>query len=274
MKCSCSSLIIRPSFITVLIAAILKALGLCSNTLTLFLQFWRFWQYFTADILSHKIFHGLRQHYTVHNESKHVNNARVSIKWHIFFPPIPKNCFWDASNMERTTKVLQFKISPARLGTDHFTALLTRVKLNVVFACVISLNYGCFIFKTRQRWNYNICFTGIWFSARADARGKTAPKLRSIQPERGFAWYDGPVRVRWDRWPLRSRWSIRAFISETWEEVEDGCPGVRYSDKLPPIQRLAACPPPSLLTSIWSHLYPCPLSASSHSLHFLSEAQV
>lgn len=112
--------------------------------------------------------------------------------------------------------------------------------------CAISLNYGSFIFKTRQRWNYNICCTGIWFSARVDTREKQLGTWRALSLRgEGFGWNNGQVWVRPDRWPLHSRWPIRAFISEIWEEVEDGGPGVRHGDKLCPIQPLAALPPPS-----------------------------
>lgn len=125
--------------------------------------------------------------------------------------------------------------------------------------------------KTRQRWNYNICFTGGRFSARADARRKTAPELRSVEPESEFGSHSGRAQVRRDHWPLRSRWPVRAFISETWEQVEDGGPGVRYADKLPPIRPPSSLPPhlhliPSLSSSFVC-LFPLPpLSFRSQSI--------
>lgn len=136
----------------------------------------------------------------------------------------------------------------------------------------ISLNYGSFIFKTRQRWNYNICCTGIWFSARVDTREK---QLRTWREEGGaVGWYNGQMWVRPDRWPRHSRWPIRAFILKIWEEVEDSGPGVRHADKLP-LNSAARCPPsllphlrliPSLSSSFVCLLSLTPLSFWSQSI--------
>lgn len=169
------------------------------HTDLIFSSFCRFWQYF--------LYTGLGQHYTIHNDSKHVNNAWVSIKYYTFpFPRFLKTVFetpvtWNCN--------LTFHPQDRSLHGP-----LTRVKLNAVFVRVISLSCGCFIFKTRQRWNYNICFTGVWFSARADARGKKQLRSRrASSPRGGFAWYNGPAWVRRDRWPLLGCWSVRAFTS-------------------------------------------------------------
>lgn len=64
----------------------------------------------------------------------------------------------------------------------------------------------------------------------------------------------GKLRWKWDHSPLRNYWPIRAFISDTWEEVEDGGPGVHHTDKLPSIQLLATCLPSSLPPNL--HLIP------------------
>lgn len=55
------------------------------------------------------------------------------------------------------------------------------------------------------------------------------------------------------------------------KRAEDGGPGVRYADKLPPNSAARRLPS---LASLWSHLYPRPLCASSYALNFLSEAGV
>lgn len=175
------------------------------------------------------------------------------------------------SNMESSIE----DKSPPQFQTSQDLAQITSQLSNEskmdFFVCGWLL-YGCVIVKVRQRWNYNICFPGIWFSARVDAT-EAAQTLKSIESERVFGWYSRREWVKRVCQPLHSRWPPRAFISETWEEAENGGPGVLYADKLSP--GLAARRLPStLLTSISSHLYLCPLCASSNSLNFLSEAGV
>lgn len=74
--------------------------------------------------------------------------------------------------------------------------------------------------------------------------------LEPEELERGFGWYNGQVWVRRDCWPLHSSWPIRAFISETWEEEDNG-PGVCVmSISFPQYSRLLlALLPNCLLTS-------------------------
>lgn len=54
---------------------------------------------------------------------------------------------------------------------------------------------------------------------------------------------DTEVWVKWGRRPFSGYCPLGAFISETWEEVEDVWPGVRYVDKLLLVQPLSASPP-------------------------------
>lgn len=117
-----------------------------------------------------------------------------------------------------------------RLGTDHFTAL--EWEQNEFYVCGW-FPYRFVIVKARQRWHYNICFPGIWFSARVDAT-EAAQTLRSIESERVFGWYSRRERVKRVCQPLHGRWPPWAFISETWEEAENGGPGVLCADKLFP----------------------------------------
>lgn len=158
-----------------------------------------------------------------------------------------------------------------------------RIQSTAHILCPVLKNWLCLFYlnhpsiKTRQQWNYNICFTGTWFSASVDARERERKKKHLLTWR---AW-EGIWTIQWisegetgHRWPQHSSWPVRAFILETWEEVKDGGPGVHHVDKLPPIQTLVACPSPSLPSHL--HLIPS-LSLSFVCLlwlfHFLSEAQ-
>ena len=146
-----------------------------------------------------------------------------------------------------------------------------RVKIECC-GCVRFLR--CFVFFFLKKPDSDEIITAlqaVCFSAWADAREK---QLRSFEEHRGRErerWMI-QARERRDRRTLHSCWPMRAFICETWENGRRTVAQVCVT----PISfhpNSAARRLPSL-ASLWSHLYPRPLCASSNALNFLSEAGV